>query len=731
MMAQSPIPSVINDRYEVGETIGRGGMATVYVATDRRLGRQVAIKVLRPELARDESFQERFQREAEAVAGLNHHTITSVYDTGEIPPQQPSDVACPYIVMEYVPGRTLRDLIRSGELSPRESVDAMLGILDALGYSHQSGIVHRDIKPANVIITPDGRVKVMDFGIARAVEDTQAALTQTQAVLGTAQYLSPEQARGENVDARSDLYSAACVFFEMLTGRAPFVGEASVDIAAQHVRDTPPAPSELAPHLPTVFDDFMVRGLAKAREDRFQSAQDMQNAVVSLRKHADPDATTVIAPAQHRGAGDDGTRSTAPVFPISAGAAAPGALAGEQLISSGSGASGSSGSPTHNVSRGERGSLFAPMDDDAPVGARRQDQYADQHRRRRKRLWLLPLLVLLLVGSGVAAAFLLREPTPVAVPDVVGMSQEDAEAKIKEVGLVAESTRENSDEVDEDTVISSDPGSGTELEPGSTVKIKVSSGSEKVTVPGELAGQSEVYAREMISNAGLNVSGTSSKNHPSIGRGLVIDTDPKGGSEVARDSDLEIILSTGKVTVPDVVGSSRADAVAALEGGDVQLPVAVATETTSSSPAGTVLRQSTPGGTDVDQGTTVTITVAAAPQRSTPSPSPSSRGGDRGGSSPSNSDQPRDNSDEGEQDRSPAPNPGPTRDSEPDDAQPSQRPNNGRGSNNNSGDQAPDQGENAPRDDDSGNNSAQNGSQPNRGGSASGDDPANGNDEGP
>ena len=292
-MEQSPIPELINNRYEVKETIGRGGMATVYKASDRRLGRDVAIKVLKPELARDDSFQERFQREAQAVAGLNHHTITSVYDTGEIPPDVPSDIACPYIVMEYVPGQTLRQLIREDRLSTEDAVNAMEGILDALAYSHRSGIVHRDIKPANVIITPDDRVKVMDFGIARAVEDTQAALTQTQAVLGTAQYLSPEQARGENVDARSDLYSAACVFFEMLTGRAPFVGEASVDIAAQHVRDAPPQPSSLAPQLHPQFDTFMLQALAKPRDSRFQSAEEMRRAVVELREPARIDATTM------------------------------------------------------------------------------------------------------------------------------------------------------------------------------------------------------------------------------------------------------------------------------------------------------------------------------------------------------------------------------------------------------------------------------------------------------
>ena len=305
-MEQSPIPELINNRYEVKETIGRGGMATVYKASDRRLGRDVAIKVLKPDLARDDSFQERFQREAQAVAGLNHHTITSVYDTGEIPPDVPSDVACPYIVMEYVPGQTLRQLIREDRLSTEDAVNAMEGILDALAYSHRSGIVHRDIKPANVIITPDDRVKVMDFGIARAVEDTQAALTQTQAVLGTAQYLSPEQARGENVDARSDLYSAACVFFEMLTGRAPFVGEASVDIAAQHVRDAPPQPSSLAPQLHPQFDTFMLQALAKPRDSRFQSAEEMRRAVVELREPARIDATTMTRPIAATGAAADG-----------------------------------------------------------------------------------------------------------------------------------------------------------------------------------------------------------------------------------------------------------------------------------------------------------------------------------------------------------------------------------------------------------------------------------------
>ncbi len=281
-MGTSGLPDLINDRYEVGEVIGRGGMATVHVGQDVRLGRRVAIKILRPELAADETFHERFQREAHAVASLNHHSIVAIYDTGEIRPQGPDGVLRPYIVMEYVPGRTLRELMHGPGVTPEQAIEYMLGIMDALSFSHRAGIVHRDIKPANVKVTPDGSVKVMDFGIARAVEDTQAALTQSQAVLGTAQYLSPEQARGAAVDPRSDLYSAACVLFEMLTGRAPFVGESSVAIAAQHVRDAPPAPSALNPQLPPAVDRFMERALAKDPRDRFADAGQMRRALREL-----------------------------------------------------------------------------------------------------------------------------------------------------------------------------------------------------------------------------------------------------------------------------------------------------------------------------------------------------------------------------------------------------------------------------------------------------------------
>ena len=237
-------PTLVGGRYELGELLGRGGMAEVRKGTDTRLGRVVAVKRLRTDLASDATFQARFRREAQSSASLNHPTIVAVYDTGEEPATDGPGVAQPYIVMEYVAGRTLRDVLREGrKILPERALEITSGVLSALDYSHRAGIIHRDIKPGNVMLTPSGDVKVMDFGIARAISDAQSTMTQTAAVVGTAQYLSPEQARGETVDSRSDVYSAGCLLYELLTGRPPFVGDSPVAVAYQHVREpvTPPS----------------------------------------------------------------------------------------------------------------------------------------------------------------------------------------------------------------------------------------------------------------------------------------------------------------------------------------------------------------------------------------------------------------------------------------------------------------------------------------------------------
>ncbi len=271
---------LVGGRYEEGEPLGRGGMADVRRGVDNRLGRSVAIKRLRVDLASDATFQARFRREAQSAASLNHPTIVSVYDTGEEPDPNGSGITIPYIVMELVTGKTLRDLIREGrKIMPERALEITSGVLEALDYSHRAGIVHRDIKPGNVMLTPQGQVKVMDFGIARAVADTSSTMTQTAAVIGTAQYLSPEQARGETVDARSDLYSTGCLLYELLTGRPPFVGESPVSVAYQHVREQALPPSSFDPDIPPEVDAVVLKALAKNREERYQSASEMRQDI--------------------------------------------------------------------------------------------------------------------------------------------------------------------------------------------------------------------------------------------------------------------------------------------------------------------------------------------------------------------------------------------------------------------------------------------------------------------
>ena len=270
-------PHRIGGRYEVGELLGRGGMAEVRKGTDVRLGRTVAIKRLRTDLASDTTFQARFRREAQSAASLNHPAIVSVYDTGEEMSTDGSNVAQPYIVMEYVAGRTLRDIIREGrKILPERALEITSGVLAALDYSHRAGIIHRDIKPGNVMLTPSGDVKVMDFGIARAVSDASNTMTQTAAVVGTAQYLSPEQARGETVDSRSDVYSTGCQLYELLTGRPPFVGDSPVSVAYQHVREQAPPPSSLDEDLTPELDAIVMKSLAKNVGDRYPSAAAMK-----------------------------------------------------------------------------------------------------------------------------------------------------------------------------------------------------------------------------------------------------------------------------------------------------------------------------------------------------------------------------------------------------------------------------------------------------------------------
>ncbi len=270
-------PRLLGGRYELDGIVGRGGMAEVFRARDIRLDRIVGVKTLRDDLARDQTFQARFRREAQSAASLNHPSIVAVYDTGE---DMVGNTPVPYIVMEFVDGRTLRDLLRDDRrLLPERAAEITDGVLRALDYSHRNGIVHRDIKPGNVMLTRAGDVKVMDFGIARAVSDSQMTMTQTAQVIGTAQYLSPEQARGERVDARSDLYSTGCLLYELLTGRPPFTGDSPVAIAYQHVKEDPVPPSQVDPEVPDWADAIVLKAMEKDPADRYQSAGEMRNDI--------------------------------------------------------------------------------------------------------------------------------------------------------------------------------------------------------------------------------------------------------------------------------------------------------------------------------------------------------------------------------------------------------------------------------------------------------------------
>ena len=307
--------TLVGGRYALGELLGRGGMAEVRKGTDTRLGRVVAVKRLRTDLASDVTFQARFRREAQSSASLNHPAIVAVYDTGEEQATDGSGVSQPYIVMEFVAGRTLRDILREGrKILPERALEITSGVLSALDYSHRAGIIHRDIKPGNVMLTPSGDVKVMDFGIARAMSDASSTMTQTAAVVGTAQYLSPEQARGEPVDSRSDVYSAGCLLYELLTGRPPFVGDSPVAVAYQHVREPAAPPSDHDTEVAPEVDAIVMKSLAKRVEDRYQSAAAMRS---DIERYLAGHPVHVVAPApgraaDHRQPADDGRHPGAP-----------------------------------------------------------------------------------------------------------------------------------------------------------------------------------------------------------------------------------------------------------------------------------------------------------------------------------------------------------------------------------------------------------------------------------
>jgi eukaryotic-like serine/threonine-protein kinase len=505
-------PRLLGGRYELDGVVGRGGMAEVYRARDIRLDRIVAIKTLRADLARDQIFQARFRREAQSAASLNHPSIVAVYDTGE---DMATGLPVPYIVMEFVDGRTVRDLLQDGHrLLPERSLEIIDGVLRALDYSHQAGIVHRDIKPGNVMVTRNGDVKVMDFGIARAMSDAQATMTQTAQVIGTAQYLSPEQARGERVDSRSDLYSTGCLLYELLTGRPPFTGDSPVAIAYQHVRENPIPPSRVDPDVPAWADAIVLKAMAKSPADRYQTAADMradlQRAASGLPVAAAPPTRVDMYPNTQRMGVDPMTGRTSAIPPV----------ADYEYAGAG-----------YDRGRGGGGG-----------GGRRWIP------------WVVGLVLVLGVVIGVAYYLLAGGGKTDSVPLVDGQSVASARAAIATAGLRSAVVDQASSSVQKGLVISSNPAQGNNVAPNSLVTLYVSTGAAPVAVPNTV-GDTQTAAQSALQAKGFVVSVQPDPNstQPS---GTVVKQNPNGGTALPG-STVTITVSGGAVNVPSVVGDSQ------------------------------------------------------------------------------------------------------------------------------------------------------------------------------
>ncbi|WP_141379374.1 Stk1 family PASTA domain-containing Ser/Thr kinase [Microbacterium lacticum] len=557
---------VLSDRYEVGEVIGRGGMASVYRGRDLTLGREVAIKILESDLAADATFRTRFRLEAQAASRMSHPTIVRVYDAGEDVETDADGTtrAVPYIVMELVSGQTLKEIIAAGPVSIDDAIHYTDGILEALEYSHRAGVVHRDIKPGNVMVTSAGQVKVMDFGIARAVSDSSSTVAETTQILGTAAYFSPEQAKGEPVDSRADVYSAGVVLYELLTGRPPFRGESPVAVAYQHVSETPVAPSEIVDTVPRSLDAVVLRALAKDPYQRYQDAGSFRAALDATRDGRTPSRKQV------------------------------GALTSE---------------------------LYGANPRQAAETARSLRQLSTDTTMRRTQAG--PPAAWIWAGIAVIAVVLIsvlfwvlnnRPGTTVpdnarVVPDVVTMTWDRANELMFEQDLDTERLDERNDQIAEGNVIRTDPAAGTTVAPGQLVKVYVSTGQKMSTVP-TLAGLSTDAATTALTSAGLTLGAVTTRNDPDLTADTVISADPAEGSEIAVGSAVNLVVASGKVTLVDVVGYTAEAAQRALSADTLKLvPTIVEDPGCPANPGRpTVAAQSLAPG-DVPIHSTVELTV--------------------------------------------------------------------------------------------------------------------------
>lgn len=565
-------PRLLSERYELGGTLGYGGMSEVHRGLDTRLGRDVAVKVLRADLARDPQFQMRFRREAQNAAALNHPAIVAVYDTGEV---QSETGPLPYIVMEFVDGQTLREIVKStGPMTQQRVIEVMADVCAALDFSHRHQIIHRDVKPANIMINNAGSVKVMDFGIARALGEGQN-VTQTAAVIGTAQYLSPEQARGEAVDARSDVYAAGCVLFELLTGEPPFTGDTPVAVAYQHVREDPRRPSELNPEVPQVLDSVVLKALSKNPANRYQSAAEMRSDLVRVRSGQAPMAPMVMSE-------DERTAMLATSQP-----GGTRRLNGRQPV------------PAEPVT----------------------DYYDDEEPRRRtgRIIGILAAVAVALALIGfVAFQIFSGPPAPerVTVPPMINQEVTAAQNLLITNDLRPRVVEEPSEDVEQGFVIRSDPAGGVVVNVGSEVVLYVSSGPESVRVAA-LAGRTVEEARTELEGDGLTLGEQSTQETQDSSQiGVIISSDPAAGVLVPGGSAVNVVVGVEPTTVPvPTVGQDAAQARATLEEAGFQVEE---TEVDGGGERGTVLGTSPAAGQQVSPGSTVTLQLSRGNQVTVP-----------------------------------------------------------------------------------------------------------------
>lgn len=557
---------LIAGRYQVGELIGRGGMSDVHRGTDSRLGRTVAIKLLKPSLASDPAFRTRFRQEAQAAARMAHPTIVRVFDAGEetVTDANGHESQLPFIVMEYVDGTLLKDLIKQGPLSSAEAVRILDGVLTALEYSHRAGVVHRDIKPGNIMITRNGQVKVMDFGIARAISDSSTTVAQTTAILGTASYFSPEQAKGEIVDARTDLYSTGVVLFEMLTSRPPFRGDTPVAIAYQHVSETAPKPSSFNPQVSPALDVVVARAMTKDREQRYQSAAEFRADLdlagagqVPIHRAADASATSLFSQDPHSISGSE--------------------LALKQLA---------------------------------------EDTNMVRTQRRPPALWIWAGVLSVIVIVITVMIWVLNlntetelPPTSREVPVLTGLSFAEAQEALAGLELQSVEAREASATVPLDQVIRTMPAAGGIVSPDTMITVYVSSGKVVIPVP-DVANLSIADAEAKLGESGLVLGLTTKQNSPTIAADVVLATDPAGGASVHEGDTVNLTVSSGLVTLPDLTNQTLSAATSILAGPDLQLTAEpVPDPACAAQPGDPITHQSLVG--DVPQHSTVQLSYCS------------------------------------------------------------------------------------------------------------------------